>query len=312
MKFFILVFIPLILAGCLAAVGWMILGLKGALAGGFAGIILLILGLIIYLKDRKSGGESSASSAPAGKTTFRKEKETSEPTEVTKVKIKKPKKADKRVLGILKNAQALLKEVKLDQEEGCLLVDAAIVPTTPDGAFAPWFPDEMSFQGFATQADAEKGVGGQKINILGWRRWMQNEFRIMELELLRGSCRLQYTVAPVSSGVGFIRFSYEDECFGKPIILPETAEVTPSDESAPVNSVEDAPVVEEMAMEEQEPGEILVFVLRNGQQTGPFTMGDLWVEISEHRVFLTDYGWYEGLPDWLPLSKLIEHDKDSI
>ncbi len=298
MRFFILVFIPLALTASLAMAGWMIFRVPGALAGGLGGCILLILGIVIFIKDREESGQSDPSPPQPYKSTPISKNISIKPSKSGKVKISKSKKGDKKSFGVLKGAQVLLKNVSRDPATGDVLIDATIVPVTENGAFAPWYPDDMVFAAFASEADALAGARAESYTFSSWKRWIQSDFKIVESDSLRGSCRLQYAVpVPVAAPVKFLIFRYQDECFGAPIALPTQDQIMA--ENPAVTGSPDAGVA-------ASPEEIAVFVLCNGQQTGPYTLSDLWVEIAEGRVLLTDHAWYEGLEEWILVSQLVE------
>lgn len=305
MKFFILVLIPLVLAASLAVAGWMIFELTGALAGGIGGCVLLILGLIIFIKDKNEAASPDSTPDKERKTPPQKNNILIKPPQNSKVKIKKAKKGDKRALGVLKGAQVLLKNVSRDPLTDDVLIDATVVPVTENGAFAPWYPDDMIFSAFVSESDALSGTTGETYTFTSWKRWMQSEFKLVETDSLRGSCRLQYAVpVPPSAPVKFLLFRYQDESFGKPISIPLAGQVI--QEPLPVESADET-LTETHQKSDVPPENVAVVVLKNGQQIGPFSISDLWVEIAEGRIFLTDYAWYEGLEEWIPISQLIEN-----
>lgn len=317
----------------------MIFDLMGALAGGLGGLVLLILGIIIFLKDRNSDGPSSTvKTAPVRpESPYNKKKEVAPATlalpKSDKIKIKKAKKGDKKNKDVLKNAQVLLKDVSYDMGRKCVLIDATIVPTTEDGAFQPWYPADMSFMGFVSEPAANAGHGGEKLSAMEWKRWMQSEFKAVDMDQLRGSCRLQFAIPlPQPGDIRFLRFHYQDECFGKAIPLPagvgtsagatapETHGIAMAEEPVSIQEDSGEEIIDETSVgvadqgEEissepltDEEGNPLIFVLRNGVQSGPYSISDIWVEVAEGRIFLTDYAWHEGLEEWAPLSSLIEN-----
>ncbi len=50
----------------------------------------------------------------------------------------------------------------------------------------------------------------------------------------------------------------------------------------------------------------LIYIVRRGRQEGPFMKEHVLAEIAGGRLTLDDLGWYEGLPDWVPLSSLLK------
>ncbi|MDB6066906.1 MAG: putative rane protein/domain protein [Pedosphaera sp.] len=48
-----------------------------------------------------------------------------------------------------------------------------------------------------------------------------------------------------------------------------------------------------------------IFVTKNQQQQGPFTLDDVRGRIASGEFVGSDLGWHKGLADWLPLSQLL-------
>jgi len=49
-----------------------------------------------------------------------------------------------------------------------------------------------------------------------------------------------------------------------------------------------------------------VFVARDGQQLGPYTIEQLRQMVSQGQFIDTDLAWYEGAPDWMPLAQVLQ------
>ena len=47
-----------------------------------------------------------------------------------------------------------------------------------------------------------------------------------------------------------------------------------------------------------------IYVLRNGQQAGPYTPEQVQSELASGSLQRSDLAWYEGAPDWLPLASI--------
>jgi predicted nucleic acid-binding Zn ribbon protein len=47
-----------------------------------------------------------------------------------------------------------------------------------------------------------------------------------------------------------------------------------------------------------------IFIHRDGQDSGPYSPGEIRDRIASGRLKPTDMAWYEGLPDWVPLSQI--------
>ena len=48
------------------------------------------------------------------------------------------------------------------------------------------------------------------------------------------------------------------------------------------------------------------YLVRNGQQEGPFPPEYVLAEIAAGRLSLADWGWREGMAEWVPLSSLMK------
>ena len=47
-----------------------------------------------------------------------------------------------------------------------------------------------------------------------------------------------------------------------------------------------------------------IYISRDGQQFGPYTIADLEADLNAGNIVKTDLAWYEGAPDWIPVSEL--------
>jgi len=47
-----------------------------------------------------------------------------------------------------------------------------------------------------------------------------------------------------------------------------------------------------------------IFVQKDGKQAGPYTLEMLNQMLAEGRLHGADYGWYEGLQDWIQITSL--------
>lgn len=333
MKFFILVIIPFAFGASIAASGWLLFEMKGAIVGGIVGLIAFLGSLFVYIKSLKSTEDhpTAVSTAQPQNPTKPPPKNTTplpeRKIEIKKIKISKTKaNRSKKYLGILQNAQTLVKAVTRKGDH--IIIDTTVVPSKEDVSFKAWYPGEIEFHGFATEKDANEGAHPEPLVFVEWKRWMQSTFKSVNDEHLRGSGRLEFTCQSTSPKIHFVRLAYENEFFGKAIALPAlekpAAFPTPA-ESAPASSFESqqiardrvdapthhlhepTPAQETIAVEGGDPPAILI--LHNGQQIGPFSVSDLWLEIGEGRVLLTDYAWYEGLEEWVPLSEVVDQGR---
>ena len=48
----------------------------------------------------------------------------------------------------------------------------------------------------------------------------------------------------------------------------------------------------------------MIYVLRDGEQFGPYTMEDANLFLSQGSLLLTDQAWYEGASDWMPITQV--------
>ena len=48
----------------------------------------------------------------------------------------------------------------------------------------------------------------------------------------------------------------------------------------------------------------MIYVLREGEQFGPYTLEDANLFLSQGSLLPTDQAWYEGAPDWVPISQV--------
>jgi hypothetical protein len=48
----------------------------------------------------------------------------------------------------------------------------------------------------------------------------------------------------------------------------------------------------------------MIYVLRDGEQFGPYTMEDANLFLSQGSLLPTDQAWYEGAPDWMPITQV--------
>ena len=48
----------------------------------------------------------------------------------------------------------------------------------------------------------------------------------------------------------------------------------------------------------------MIYVLRNGEQFGPYTLEDANLFLSQGSLLPTDQAWYEGAPDWMPITQV--------
>ncbi len=47
-----------------------------------------------------------------------------------------------------------------------------------------------------------------------------------------------------------------------------------------------------------------IYLARNNQQAGPYTLEQVNAMLANHQVVLTDLAWHEGMDNWLPLGQL--------
>lgn len=52
-----------------------------------------------------------------------------------------------------------------------------------------------------------------------------------------------------------------------------------------------------------------IYLVKNGAQTGPFTMEEVQKMVFTGQASPTDYGWHAGLSDWAPLSSILTTGK---
>ena len=48
----------------------------------------------------------------------------------------------------------------------------------------------------------------------------------------------------------------------------------------------------------------MIYVLRDGERFGPYTMEDANLFLSQGSLLPTDQAWYEGAPDWIPITQV--------
>ncbi len=53
------------------------------------------------------------------------------------------------------------------------------------------------------------------------------------------------------------------------------------------------------------PKNMQIFIHRNGQQAGPFSVEEIRDMLAARSIAPTDPGWHEGLTDWQPLNKIL-------
>ncbi|MCS7008791.1 MAG: DUF4339 domain-containing protein, partial [Chthoniobacterales bacterium] len=54
-----------------------------------------------------------------------------------------------------------------------------------------------------------------------------------------------------------------------------------------------------------------IFIARNRQQIGAFDVEEVRTGLSKGKFLPDDLAWREGLPSWMPLSKLLELEEES-
>ena len=47
-----------------------------------------------------------------------------------------------------------------------------------------------------------------------------------------------------------------------------------------------------------------IYVGREGDQRGPYTLEQVQQYLAQGRLQVTDFAWYEGLDNWIPLSEV--------
>jgi hypothetical protein len=60
-----------------------------------------------------------------------------------------------------------------------------------------------------------------------------------------------------------------------------------------------------METESETPQATAVYIARDGQPTGPFSIDQLRTMIAQGSVSVSDLAWYEGAADWLPVAHLL-------
>ena len=48
----------------------------------------------------------------------------------------------------------------------------------------------------------------------------------------------------------------------------------------------------------------MIYVLRDGEQFGPYTLEDANLFLSQGSLLPADQAWYEGAPDWIPITQV--------
>ncbi len=48
----------------------------------------------------------------------------------------------------------------------------------------------------------------------------------------------------------------------------------------------------------------MIYVLRDGERFGPYTLEDANLFLSQGSLLPTDQAWYEGAPDWMPITQV--------
>ena len=49
---------------------------------------------------------------------------------------------------------------------------------------------------------------------------------------------------------------------------------------------------------------MMIHVMRDGQQFGPYTLEDLNAYLAQGTLLPTDQAWYEGAPDWVAITQV--------
>lgn len=60
-----------------------------------------------------------------------------------------------------------------------------------------------------------------------------------------------------------------------------------------------------METESETPQATAVYIARDGQPTGPFSIDQLRTMIAQGSVSVSDLAWHEGAADWMPLVQLL-------
>jgi hypothetical protein len=45
-----------------------------------------------------------------------------------------------------------------------------------------------------------------------------------------------------------------------------------------------------------------IFIYKNDQQSGPFSLDEVYAMLESDAVLITDSGWVDGMTDWKPLN----------
>ena len=51
-------------------------------------------------------------------------------------------------------------------------------------------------------------------------------------------------------------------------------------------------------------GVVMIHVMRDGQQFGPYTIGDINAYMAQGNLLPTDQAWYEGAANWMPITEV--------
>jgi hypothetical protein len=49
---------------------------------------------------------------------------------------------------------------------------------------------------------------------------------------------------------------------------------------------------------------VKIYVTKNGNRLGPYTIEEAQTLRASGQISGTDWAWYEGIPDWIPLSQI--------
>ena len=49
---------------------------------------------------------------------------------------------------------------------------------------------------------------------------------------------------------------------------------------------------------------VMIHVMRDGQQFGPYTLEDLNSYLAQGTLLPTDQAWWEGAPAWVPMDQV--------
>ena len=60
-----------------------------------------------------------------------------------------------------------------------------------------------------------------------------------------------------------------------------------------------------METESETPQAIAVYIARDGQPTGPFSINQLRTMIAQGSLSVSDLAWHEGAIDWMPVAQLL-------